>query len=205
MKNSLEDYKDILEDLKEVGNIGSGYAASRLSELINKRCFVNMPEAGIYNVSKIKEKFFPHNVFAVAIFLKVLGDINALMVVIMNKSDTQRLIDIIDPIHKREQNLSTTYLSSYTLKNFGELLTNSFNTAISQFMNLKLKQSLPEIIIDTWSNVLDKILDDISQSDPEQIVIFSRFYNDEIPFEGRFFYMISSDNAQKILKTIGEI
>jgi chemotaxis protein CheC len=204
MRAGFERFSEILEDLKEVGNIGSGYAASRLSEMIDKRCYVDVPEAEIYNVEEIQEKFFPHDIFAVAIVLKIFGDIQAVMVVLMNKADAQKLLMTIDPLNKRPTDPGGEYLPSYTLKKLGELLTNSFNLAISQFLSIKLKQSMPEIIVDTWSSVIDIIINDIRRSTTEQIVIFSRFFNEDVPFEGKFFYMISSDNALKILNRLRE-
>lgn len=68
---NLEDFK--LDVLKEVGNIGSGNAATALSRLLNKPVDMGVPKVQMLPFEEIADKVGGNEQLVVAIFLESKG------------------------------------------------------------------------------------------------------------------------------------
>ena len=193
----------VLEDLKEIGNIGTGHAASRLSEKINQRCMVNIPEVIVLPVADIKIRFDLERVLAVAVMIKVLGDIPSVMMVLMKKSDAHKLLALMVPDYNRSSHKDFSFMAQYSLRKVGEFLTSSFTEAVGEFLKLRHKLSMPQIIMDSWSTALDQLIAQLEGLDQPKLIIHSRFYGVETPFEGEFIYILNEESTERILEAIG--
>jgi chemotaxis protein CheC len=193
---------DQLDDFKEIGNIGAGKAAARLSDLIHRRCTINFPEITHLDVAGIKRVFTDSDSFSVALYIKIMGDIPAIMFVIMKRTHVQAIIQYMTKISEPSPGKDLTFTAQFGLKQLGEILTKSFSDSISQFLMTKAKYAMPEIVIDTWSTALDSILTKIHQPEQMQLVIHSGFFDMEKSFEGKFIYVLSPDAQESILNRI---
>lgn len=194
-----------LGDFKEVGNIGAGKAASRLSDLIHRKCLIHFPEVSYFTLPEIKKTFDEPDSFAVALCIKIMGDIPAIMFVITKRVYAQLIVKYMTKVPVQSAGKDLPFTAQFALKQLGEMLTKSFSEAISQFLMTKAKYAMPEIIIDTWSTALELILSRLSQPDKTQLVAHSGFYDSEKTFEGKFIYILGPDVQEAILTRINLI
>ena len=150
--------EDQINDFQEVGNIGAGNAASRLSDLIHHPCTINIPEVRYLNPEEVKTTFETESAFAVAILIKVMGDIPAVMLVIMKRIYAHKVVEHMTRASGMITGKDFSFTAKVALKQLGELLTKSFSDSIAQFLRTKAKFAMPEIIIDTWTMTIDTVL-----------------------------------------------
>jgi chemotaxis protein CheC len=193
--------EDQINDLMEVANIGVGNAAAHLSDLIHHRCVIEIPGVIYLDVPSIKRMLDQQNSYAVALHMRIMGDVPALMFVIMRRIYAQAIVNrMLKTNEPMGRDLSFT--AQFALKQLGELLTTSFSDAISNFLKSKAKYSMPQILVDMWSTALDAILAQIQPPHEEQLVIRSAFFDPEKTYEGQFVYILNPESQRAILHRI---
>lgn len=195
-----------IDALKEVVNIGSGQAASRLADLLHRDCRVSVPKLIYADVGVLKSFLDVPDSFAVALYMSILGDIPATMVIIMRRVHAQAMV--------REMTHSTVtpigweldFTAQFALKQIAELLTQSFSNAISRFLGTKALYAMPEIAMQTWSSVLATGLRKAAETPDETLVaIYSDFFDHARAFEGRFVYLLNTRAQQVVLTQINRL
>jgi len=83
---------DQIADLIEVGNIGAGNAASRLSDLIHRRCIIDIPEISYMSTQEVCRILDMENSFVVMMHIKIMGDIPATMFVVLKRAYAQTIV-----------------------------------------------------------------------------------------------------------------
>ncbi len=187
--------------LREIGNIAGGNAASRLSDIIHRRCMINIPEIISLRCQEIINTYDLNSGFVVAIQIKITGDIPALMLVITKRVDARKLVEHMTKTSKGVTGKDFTFTAQFALKQLGEILTRSFSESISQFLKAKSEFAMPEIIIDTWTTALNTISKQFS-SEEELLVIHSNFFDTEKTFEGKFMYILNNESQELILNRL---
>lgn len=187
-------------DLVEIGNIGAGNAAARLSDAINHRCVIDLPKAAYVDLGKIREILDMENSFVVALHMRIMGDLPALMFVVMKRIYAQTLIKHMTraAIDTAEKSFDIT--AQFALRQLGELLTGSFFDAVNTFLKTRSKYTLPEVLIDSWTSALEKILDWVGRDEKEKLLIHSSFFDPDKSFQGKFLYVMSEDSRRVILE-----
>jgi chemotaxis protein CheC len=193
--------QDQIADLMEVGNIGAGNAASALSDLIHRRCVIDIPQVTYESAEDLRRVLDMEDSYVVMMHIKIMGDIPATMFVIMKRSFAQTVVrymtrDGLDPTGK-----DMSFTAQFALKQLGEILTKSFFDSVHQLLMAKAKYAMPEIIMDSWSAAQDSILSRFAK-DGEHLLIHSAFFDPEKTFTGKFIYALSQDSQTVVLNRI---
>jgi chemotaxis protein CheC len=196
--------EDQIDSLKEVGNIGAGRAASQLARLIGRKCLVSLPELVFSDVNGIKREFGLPDSFAVALHIRILGDIPASMLVITKRGDAERILTYM------RQGLGTVAAApdqefQIALKELGDILTTSFSDAISQFLGTKTRSALAEVVMEDWSAAMDGIAGQNDGKGVGQMAIHADFSDEEKTFKGKFVYVLGPQAQAMILQRIDSL
>src|SRR5688572_32025779 len=65
-----------LDGLREVANIGAGHAATALSQMVNDRVMVSVPEIQVVRLEDVAELLGDPNEVVSAVMMKLLGDVD---------------------------------------------------------------------------------------------------------------------------------
>jgi chemotaxis protein CheC len=192
---------DQIADLMEVGNIGAGNAASALSDLIHRRCVIDIPQITYESAEDLRRVLDMEDSYVVMMHIKIMGDIPATMFVIMKRTYAQTVVrymtrDGLDPTGK-----DMSFTAQFALKQLGEILTKSFFDSIHQLLMAKAKYAMPEIIMDSWSAAQESILSRFAKQS-EHLLIHSAFFDPEKTFTGKFIYALSQDSQTVVLNRI---
>jgi chemotaxis protein CheC len=195
---------DQIDSLKEVGNIGAGRAASRLAGVIGRKCVVSLPQLVFSDIAGIKQEFGLPDSLAVALHMRILGDIPASMLVITKRPDAERLIGYLrqDSIAASDAGDSDFQLA---LKELGEMLTTSFSDAISQFLGTKARSTVPEAVMEDWSATVDSIIGQNDGQNCGQMAIHADFFDEEQTFRGKFIYVLGPNAQLMMLRRIDSL
>lgn len=191
-----------IADLLEVGNIGAGNAASRLSDLIKRRCVIDVPQASYLDAAELRRVLDMEDSYVVMMHIKIMGDIPALMFVVMKRVYAQTIVKHMTKNGLDPSGKDMSFTAQFALKQLGEILTKSFFEGIHQLLMAKAKYAMPEIIVDTWSTAQDAILGKINSPGQQHLLIHSAFFDPEKTFHGKFLYMLHPDSQQVVLNRI---
>lgn len=193
---------DQIADLKEVGNIGAGNAASRLSDLIHRRCIIDLPQITYMAADDIRKILDMDDSYVVMMHIKIMGDIPATMFVLMKRLFAQTIVKYmtregLDPVGK-----DLTFTAQFALKQLGEILTKSFFDSIHQLLMAKAKYAMPEIIMDAWATAQESMFSQFAREGGEHLLVHSSFFDPEKTFMGKFIYALSPDSQNVVLNRI---
>ena len=142
-----------LDVLKEIGNIGSGNAATALAKLLGKKVDMKVPQIRIMGFSEINETLGGAETPVAGILLGVLGDIKGFILFVLEQDAAEMLVNILmgrEPGEKVEYDELTTS----ALKEVGNILTGSYLSALSALTGLKIKPDVPALAIDMAGAIL---------------------------------------------------
>lgn len=167
--SNLSDLNPIQMDvLKEIGNIGSGNAATSLSTLMNNSIDINVPVVRALNYNEVVSHLGgPENV-VVGLLVRLQGDIRGMMMYILQAGFAQKIIhtfygkELTDITQMDEMDRSA-------ICEIGNIMAGSYVNAISGLTGLFIDITVPSFCADMagaimsvpaveFSSVGDKVL-----------------------------------------------
>ena len=151
---NVEQLQDMhLDVLKEIGNIGSGNAASSLSELIQCNTDITVPSVKMLDFSEaVNFLGGPENV-AIGMLVGIKGDITGMMLYILQHSLASKLTstlfgsEIEDLTNMNE--METSFISEV-----GNIMAASYVNALSQLTGMMIDISVPNMTVDMVGAIL---------------------------------------------------
>ncbi|MDD4296334.1 MAG: chemotaxis protein CheC [Ruminiclostridium sp.] len=197
---SLNSYH--LDVLKEIGNIGSGNAATALAKLIDEKVDMKVPQIRIMGFSEINDVLGGAETPVVGVLLGVLGDITGYILFILEEKAAHRLINILmrrDPGEKVEYD----ELTLSALKEVGNILTSSYLSALSALTGLKIKPDVPALAIDMAGAILSVPAIEFGKTADAVLYIETEFIQGCESVIGDFFLAPDAESYIHLLKTLG--
>lgn len=145
---SLEDLNAIHMDvLREIGNIGSGNAATALAKLLDITIEIDVPSVNIMEVSEAANALGGLENVMVGILVKLGGDIQGLMMFIIREEFAERVLNtILGQPNASCKHFSEIELSAIT--EVGNILISSYVNAIATLSGLTISATVPAVAID---------------------------------------------------------
>lgn len=155
----LKDYQ--LDGIKEISNIGGGHAATVLSQLINKRVMVSVPKVHLVSSEDIPRIISEDDEIVTGVLLKFLGDLTGRTLLVFPRDQSMLLVDMM---MGREEGSTTilTDIEQSAIKEVANIVISSYLTALSDFLNMLILPSVPNLVIDVASAVLTSAYLDFS-------------------------------------------
>ncbi len=151
---NVEQLQDMhLDVLKEIGNIGSGNAASALSELIQCNTDITVPSVKMLDFSEaVNFLGGPENV-AIGMLVGIKGDVTGMMLYVLQHSFASKMTstlfgsEIEDLTNMNE--METSFISEV-----GNIMAASYVNAISQLTGMMIDISVPVMTVDMVGAIL---------------------------------------------------
>lgn len=188
-----------LDALKEVCNIGTGNAATALSQLLNKKVDMTVPALRIIPFDAIIDGMESENeVFGVIV--RVLGDTPGNILFVFDKERALNIIELLTGSKAHE----VDEMGISVLCEIGNIISASYMGAISRFTNLTNMPSVPGITYDMIGAILSTTFIESGQFDDSVLDLETEFLEDNNnKVSGHFYYIPMPGSLEKILSTLG--
>ncbi|WP_317367861.1 chemotaxis protein CheC [uncultured Tyzzerella sp.] len=142
-----------IDMLKEVANIGTGNAATSLSNLVNQRISMTVPTVKMPEFKNLADIIGGADALIAGLLVGISGDVDGIMMYLMTEKSACTLAK---EIMGRDKNNFTEFdeIDYSMLTEIGNILTSSYLTALSQLMNYKINQSVPSLSVDMAGAIL---------------------------------------------------
>jgi len=191
-----------LDVLREVGTITSARAATALSEILNCKVEISLPEAKVVPLKELgKILGNPEEVYFVLdialekelegrlFFLLLPGQAKALGEVLLKRA-------IEEPLLEDE-------LFCSSLKEIVNILTGSYMNALFEFTGLTVIYSVPSLGVDMVSALMDFFFIYMAQESDEVILVDTRFKVKDKDLKGFFLFFLSWNSLKKLAERLG--
>lgn len=193
----------LLDVLKELGNIGSGNAATALSTMINKRVDMRVPKVKILEFKDISEILGDGEAPVVGIYFKMSEDIEGNIMFVLSIDSAINLTNML--FGRRDSKNELDDMDMSALSEVGNILSASYINSLSTLTGLKLKISIPSICVDMAAAILSVPAVQFGQIGENVIFIETQFEEGDKQIKGDLFLIPEVDSFEKILSSLGVI
>lgn len=187
-----------LDALREVGNIGTGNAATALSQLINRKIDMTVPAINIVPFYDIFSRIGGDEI-VVGVIVRILGDTPGNILFVFEKDTALRFIEILTGM--KEEQISE--MGNSVICEIGNIISSSYMNAISKFTNLMIMPSVPAVTYDMLGAILSTTFIEAGQFDDYVLDIETVFLQDDSEISGHFYYIPMPGSLEKILNSLG--
>jgi len=191
-----------LDALKEVGNVGAGNAATALSQIINRKIDMTVPEVAILPLGDVPDVVGGPDVMVAGVYLRVFGPAPSSILFLLPRDSAFALVDML---MGRERGLTSTLdsMDESALLEIGNILAGAYLNALSFFTKFTLLPSIPALAMDMAGAILSVILIQLGQMGDHALVIETEFSTESDGVKGHFFLIPDPGSLGTILSAIG--
>ncbi len=142
-----------IDVLSEIGNIGSGNAATSLSRLMNISVSMQVPSVRIIDIKDASGALGGPENPVVAILTKLRGDLSGIMMFLTGQEFVRSLLETLLGEHVDDCECLTDYQNS-ALTEIGNIMISAYANAIGTLSGLVVRTSVPAVAIDMMGAVL---------------------------------------------------
>ena len=188
-----------LDALREVANIGGGHAATALSQMVNTRIMVDIPEIKIVKFEDVGALLGPPDEVVSAVMMQLLGDVTGRTVQIFPWRTAVQLTSVLLRRTGVARPEDFGEIEQSALKEVGNILVGAYINALSEFMGLMLIMSPPAIAIDTAQAVLTTSYLNFGDTQEYVFAVNTRLGMDEHTDLGAHFLLLPDDASLKVI------
>ena len=191
-----------LDALREIGNVGAGNSATALSQIINHRIDMNVPQVSIVPITDVPDLVGGPDVMVAGVFLRVYGAAPSNILFLLPQESAFYLVDmILGKPHGETKTLD--FMDESALMEIGNILAGAYLNALFNLTKLSLLPSIPALAMDMAGAILSVVLIQLGQMGDHALVIETEFQADEDGIKGHFFLVPDPGSLDTILTAVG--
>jgi chemotaxis protein CheC len=191
-----------LDALREIGNVGAGNSATALSQIINRKIEMNVPEVAIVPLNEVPDLVGGAEAMVAGVFLRVYGKAPGSVLFFLPKDSAFYLVDtLMGREHGSTDNLD--FMDESALMEIGNILAGAYLNALAHFTKLTLLPSIPALAIDMAGAILSVVLVQLGQMGDHALVIETEFLSEDDGIRGHFFLVPDPGSLETILSAVG--
>lgn len=203
---SLENYDQLndmqLDVLREIGNIGSGNAATSLASMLSKPVNISVPTITILDHAEVSEMLGGPENLLVGLLLTLSGEVTGMMMFLLEKDFAHLVINTL-----LGQSLNSfdevDEMGVSALTEIGNIMAASFVNAISQLTGMVIDISVPDICIDMVGAMLSVPMIYYANVSDKIIFIRDEFSSDEKSASSHILLIPEVDSLSAIMEKLG--
>lgn len=192
-----EQYYDVL---REIGNIGAGNAMTALSQMLNCKVDMKVPQVKLLEFKDVATLMGGEEQILVGVFLGVEGDITGSMMFLIELEAAKHLIGKLMGMQIGEGDLGEMETSA--MKEVSNIITGAYLNSLSTLTNMMIYPSVPYLCVDMAGAILSVPAIQFGQVGDKILLIQSQF-SDDIAIDGFFVLMPDLESYDKILSSLG--
>jgi chemotaxis protein CheC len=197
-----------LDVLKEVGNIGAAHAATSMSQLLDRKIEMYVPNVELVSFDGMFDLAGGAETVVAGIFLRFEGDLSGSMFFVLPLDSANHFI-------KRLIGDETFDFTSRTIpeigisamQELGNILSGSYLSALSDFTGLKIYPTVPSLSVDMVGAIVSFGLIEVSHHSDEVIVIDTQITEEDVEgmsnINGHFFLLPDPSSYLTIFRSLG--
>ncbi|WMJ82903.1 chemotaxis protein CheC [Oscillospiraceae bacterium LTW-04] len=203
---ALHDYSDLnamhLDVLREIGNIGTGNAATSLAAMLQKPVNISVPTINVLDYEKVSEELGGPETMIVGIMLTISGEVSGMMMFLLEKDFAHTIVnDLLGGCFGGFHELDELSISA--IKEIGNIMAASYVNAIAQLTGLTIDISVPSMTVDMAGAILSVPAIYFADISDKVIFIQDEFNGDAENMTSHILLIPTTDSLQRIMRNLG--
>ena len=152
--NTYDDLNEMhIDVLREIGNIGSGNAATALSTMLNRKVDISVPQVRILDYATVTEELGGPEELLAGLLLSLSGDVTGMIMFLLHKDFAHMIINTLTGMELDNVGDMDDFSSSAVCE-VGNIMAASYVNAIATMTGLMIDISPPDICVDMVGAIL---------------------------------------------------
>ena len=189
-----------LDALREISNIGSGHAATSLSELLGEKVMIKVPTLLVGKLEDLASKLCTSESVVASVLITFLGDITGRALVIYPSDDAKLFTEMAMPVNVAND----AKMQESSLKEVSNILLCSYMNALGELLGFLILPSVPAISVDVAGKILSKVLREFAFDEDVMFCIETQFDfgNDGSPLHAYLILLPDTIGLEQILRKL---
>ncbi len=189
--------------LREIGNIGAGNATTALSQMINAKIDMQVPNVELLEFKELSDIVGGAENIVVGILFTLEGQVDGMMMFMMDKTSSRHLVNLLmgDTYASGLDEFSTMELSA--LNEIGNIIAGAYLSSLSTLTNMLITSSVPYMSIDMAGAILSVPAIEFGKIGDKALLIETEFGDDDSAVNGFFILIPTIDSYRSILSSLG--
>lgn len=190
-----------LDALRELSSIGAGHAATALSQLVDRKIVITVPELRIVQTEQVPGALGGPEAVVCATFVKVLGDARGALLFVVDEKSALALAGLLANRPGREE---LDELDHELLTHAGSVLLSAYLNALSRMVHRSLVPSPPAYASDMVGAILQAAVTETEGYAEESLLVDADFLEqEEGSVRGRLFFLPAPGSLEAIVSALG--
>ena len=159
--------------LLELGSIGSGHAATALSDVLQQPILIEVPKIHNIRANLIPNFYNLHEMPTLAVYLQLTEKFGCDILLMFELTEARKIAAMMTFASSIEELDSTMETSA--IHELANILIGSFLTSISDFVGITLLPTIPQSAVDTFDAIIDGFLIKQSMLSENTMIFETRF------------------------------
>ena len=187
--------------LKEIGNIGAGNATTALSQMMNMKIDMGVPNVALVPLSEIAGIIGSEEMIIVGILLGMQDDIEGTIMFLLNEKSANTIVkQLMGQEEKSLQEFGEMEMSA--LCEIGNIITGAYLSALSSLTNMTISATVPAATIDMAGAILSVPAIEYSKIGDKVLFIETQLGEDNF-LDGYIVMVPEVESYAKILTSLG--
>lgn len=142
-----------LDVLRELGNIGSGNAATSLASFMNKEININVPDVKILGFNEVAEYVGGPEKIVMGLLITLEDDISGMILYILDEDFVGHVLDVFFG-KKFTSFLELEEMEKSAFQEIGNIMASAYVNALSSMTGMKINISTPSACVDMAGAIL---------------------------------------------------
>ena len=203
MLNNYEELSPIAIDcLKEIGNIGSGSAASALSQMLGKNVVMRVPNVAVLDYEHVIDEMGGPEKIITGILVQLEGDIKGMIMFLLEDSFAKVVLSTFMQIDDPQMvSLDETQLS--VISEMGNIMAGSYLSALSQMTMLTIDMSVPSMTVDMLGAIMSVPIIEFANVGDKVLFIDDGFVIDGVDIKSNIILIPEMESLEILMKKLG--
>lgn len=162
-----------IDYLREMINIGSGHAATALSQMLMCRIEVNIPKLYLTPAKKVPAILGDRGLPVACVKMGMVGDVRGEIFFVVPEKEKAQITRMAEKANAVPARKGAADISA--LEEIGNVMAGAYLRAIHDFCGLNIYHSVPLTATDAFQSLLDELLADMSRRAGTLVVIENEF------------------------------
>lgn len=202
----LKNYDELspvaIDCLREIGNIGSGSAASSLSQMLGKPIEMRVPDVCVLEYQQIIDTMGGPEKVITGILVRLQGDIKGMMMFLLEDSFAQVVLSTFMSQEKIElTKLDDMQLSVIT--EMGNIMAGSYLRALATLTGLTIDMEIPSMTVDMLGAIMSVPITEFAQVGDKVLFIDDGFSVDGVDIKSNIILIPEMESLEILMKKLG--
>jgi len=191
-----------IDALREVGSIGAGHAATALSQLVDHRIDLEVPQLEMLPIGSVPDVFGGPETLVGAVYDRMLGDLGGGLLFVAPRDSSLALVDLM-----RNRPVGTAKSfgmeEEATVTHVASILASSYMASIARLADLNILPARPSFALDMAGAILQVVTAETGMRAENALLLRTRFFNDETTVDAYMFFLPDPDSLDVLLGRLG--